>query len=119
MLREQRSSSEEPVSSSDVLQSRTTSAGPPPYLQRTSLGGCEWVESYEGRHDGGGVAESLDGGVGALLEVVVVTRHVEGREGRAAALQGAGRQRHAQPAVRRQRALNGVRQGRRGSSHGR
>lgn len=60
------------------------------------------VESYEGRHDGGGVAESLDGGIGPLLEVVVVARHVEGWEGRAAALQGTRRQRYAQPTVGRQ-----------------
>lgn len=64
------------------------------------------------------MAESLDGGVGPLLEVVVVARHVEGREGRPAALQGAGGQRHAQPAVGRQRALDGVGQGRRGAPHG-
>lgn len=121
---EQRSSPMEQISSSDVLQSRTTSTGPPPYLQRTSPGGCpgrvgvRGVESYEGRHDGGGVAESLDGGVGPLLEVVMVARHVEGREGGATALQGTGRQWHAQPAVGRQRALNGVRQGRRGAPHG-
>lgn len=64
------------------------------------------------------MAESLDGGVGPLLEVVVVAWHVEGREGWAAALQGAGRQRHAQPAVGRQRALDGVGQSRRGAPHG-
>lgn len=76
------------------------------------------AESYEGRHDGGGVAESLDGGVGPLLEVVVVAWHVKGWEGRAAALQGTRRQRHAQPAIGWQRALNWVWQGRRGSPHG-
>lgn len=37
----------------------------------------EGEESYEGRHDGGGVAQALDGGVGPLLEVVVIARHVE------------------------------------------
>lgn len=72
-------------------------------------------ESYERRHDRGGVAQSLDGGVGPLLEVVVVPRHVEGREGGAAALHGAGdggrRQGHPEPAVRRQGALDGVRDG--------
>lgn len=81
------------------------------------------MKSYEGRHDGGGVAESLDGGVGPLLEVVVVTGHVEGREGRSAALhgssQGGGRQRHAQPAVRGQRALDWVGQGGGAGAHGR
>lgn len=80
-------------------------------------------ESYEGRHDRGGVAQALDGGVRALLEVVVVARHVEGGEGRPAALhapgQGAGRQRHGQPAVGGQRALDGVRQGGRAGAHGR
>lgn len=69
-------------------------------------------ESYEGSHDGGGVAQSLDGGVRPLLEVVVVAGHVEGGEGRPAALHGSGqrarRQRHAQPAVGGQRALDGV-----------
>lgn len=68
------------------------------------------------------MAESLDGGVGPLLEVVVVARHVEGREGRPAGLhgarQGAGRQRHPQPAVGRQRALDGVGQGGRAGAHG-
>lgn len=61
------------------------------------------TESYKGCHDRGGVAESLDGGIGPLLEVVVVAGHVEGRERRPGALHGAsqsgGRQRHAQPAV--------------------
>lgn len=79
------------------------------------------TESYEGRHDGGGVAESLDGSIGPLLEVVVVAGHVEGREGRPAALHGSsqsgGRQRHAQPAVGGQGALDGVGQG--AGAHGR
>lgn len=69
-------------------------------------------ESYERRHHGGGMAQSLDGGVGPLLEVVVVPGHVEGGERRAAPLHGAGegrgRQRHPQAAVGRQRALDGV-----------
>lgn len=73
-------------------------------------------ESYERRHHGGGVAQSLDGSVGALLEVVVVPGHVEGGERGAAALHGAGDgrggQRHAEAAVGRQRALDGVRNGR-------
>lgn len=81
------------------------------------------TESYKGRHDRGGVAQSLDGGVRPLLEVMVVARHVEGREGRPAALHGssqsAGRQRHAQPAVGGQGALDGVRQGGRAGAHGR
>lgn len=58
------------------------------------------------------MAQSLDGGVGPLLEVVVVAGHVEGGEGRPTGLhapgQGAGRQRHAQPAVGGQRTLDGV-----------
>lgn len=59
------------------------------YLQATS---CllHAAESYEGGHDGGGVAESLDGRVRPLLEVVVVAGHVEGGEGRPAALHGSG-----------------------------
>lgn len=61
------------------------------------------------------MAQSLEGSVGPLLEVVVVARHVEGREGGAAALHGAGDGRrgqgHPEPAVRRQRALDGVRNG--------
>lgn len=48
------------------------------------------AESYEGGHDGGGVAQSLDGRVRPLLEVVVVAGHVEGGEGRPAALHGPG-----------------------------
>lgn len=72
-------------------------------------------ESYKGGHNGGGVAQSLDGSVGALLEVVVVAGHVEGGEGGPAALHGArqGRvcQGHAQPAVRGQGALDGMGQG--------
>lgn len=48
------------------------------------------AESYEGSHDGGGVAQSLDGRVRPLLEVVVVAGHVEGGEGRPAALHGSG-----------------------------
>lgn len=79
-------------------------------------------QSYERGHDRGGVAQSLDGGVGALLEVVVVAWHVEGGEGRPAALhgpgQGAGRQRHAQPAVGGQRPLDGVGEGGGGAAHG-
>lgn len=80
------------------------------------------TESYEGCHDRGGVAQSLDGGVGALLEVVVIAGHVEGREGRPTALHGpsqsGGRQRHAQPAVGGQRALDGVGQGGGAGTHG-
>ena len=57
------------------------------------------TESYKGCHDRGRVAESLNGCVGPLLEVVVVAGHVEGGEGRPAALHGSsesgGRQRHA------------------------
>ena len=68
--------------------------------------------SYEGGHDSGGVPQSLDGGIGALLEVVVVAGHVEGGKGWPTALhgagQGAGRQGHAQPAVGGQGALDGV-----------
>lgn len=48
------------------------------------------AESYEGSHNGGGVAKSLDGRVRPLLEVVVVAGHVEGGEGRPAALHGSG-----------------------------
>lgn len=81
------------------------------------------TQSYEGRHDRGGVPQSLDGGVGPLLEVVVVAGHVEGGEGRPAALhasgQGGGRQRHAQPAVGGQGALDGVGQGAGAGAHGR
>lgn len=81
------------------------------------------MESYKGRHDRGGVAESLDGGIGPLLEVVMVARHVEGREGRPAALHGSsqcgGRQRHAQPAVGGQGALDGVGQRGGAGAHGR
>lgn len=80
--------------------------------------GVRGVESYEWRHDSRGVTESLDGGIGPLLEVVVVARHVEGWEGWATALQGTRCQWHAQSAVGRQRALNGVWQGRRGAPHG-
>lgn len=76
------------------------------------------TESYKGRHDSGGMAQSLDGGIGPLLEVVVVAGHMEGREGGSAALhgssQGCGCQGHAQPAVRGQGALDGV--GQRGSA---
>lgn len=79
--------------------------------------------SYEGSHDRGGVAQSLDGGVRPLLEVVVVAGHVEGGEGRPAALHGSGqrggRQRHAQPAVGGQRALDGVGQRGGARAHGR
>lgn len=46
------------------------------------------AESYKGSHNGGGVTKSLDGRVRPLLEVVVVAGHVEGREGRPAALHG-------------------------------
>lgn len=64
----------------------------------------------------------MDGGVRPLLEVVVVTRHVEGRERRPAALHGScqsgGRQRHAQPAVGGQGALDGVGEGGRARAHG-
>lgn len=71
-----------------------------------------WVKSYEGRHDSGGVAESLDGSVRPLLEVVVVAGHVEGGERRPAALhgtsQGSGCERHTQPAVGGQGALDWV-----------
>lgn len=81
------------------------------------------TESYKRRHDRGGVAESLDGGIGPLLEVVVVAGHVEGREGRPAALHGScqsgGGQRHAQSAVGRQGALDGVGQGGGARAHGR
>lgn len=81
------------------------------------------TESYKGRHDRGGVAESLDGGIGPLLEVVVVAGHVEGREGRPTALHGSsqsgGRQRHAQSAVGGQGALDGVGQGGGAGAHGR
>lgn len=45
-------------------------------------------KSYEGCHNCRGVAESLDGSVGTLLEVVVVAGHVEGRERRSTALHG-------------------------------
>lgn len=73
------------------------------------------------------MTQSLDGGVGPLLEVVVVPWHVEGGEGRPAALHGAGQggggERHAQSTVRGQRALDGVRertgQGGRAGSDGR
>lgn len=69
------------------------------------------------------MAQALDGGVRALLEVVVVARHVEGGEGGPAALHGArqgrGRQGHPQPAVGRQRALDGVGQRGRAGAHGR
>lgn len=48
--------------------------------------------------------QSLDGGVGPLLEIVVVAWHVEGGEGRPAALHGASQggrgERHAQSTVR-------------------
>lgn len=72
-------------------------------------------ESYKGSHNRGGVAQTLDGGVGPLLEVVVVAGHVEGGEGRPAALHGSsqsgGCQWHAQSAVGGQGALDGMRQG--------
>ena len=61
--------------------------------------------------------QPLDGGVRPLLEVVVVAGHVEGREGGPAALQSAGGQGHAQPAVGGEGALDGVRQG--AGAHGR
>lgn len=79
--------------------------------------------SYKGRHDCGGVAESLDGSIRPLLEVVVIAGHVEGREGWPTALHGSsqsgGRQRHAQPAVGRQRALDRVGQRGGAGAHGR
>lgn len=75
----------------------------------------QFWESYEWRHDSGGVPQSLDGGVRALLEVVVVAWHVEGWEGGTAGGQGGGRERgHGQAAVGGQRSLDGVRQGRGG-----
>lgn len=68
------------------------------------------------------MAESLDGGVRPLLEVVVVAWHVEGREGWPAALHGSsqssGRQRHAEPTVGGQGALDGVGQGGGAGAHG-
>lgn len=79
--------------------------------------------SYKGRHDCGGVAESLDGSIRPLLEVVVVARHVEGWKGWPATLHGSsqssGRQRHAQPAVGRQGALDRVGQRGGAGAHGR
>lgn len=76
---------------------------------------CPSRQSYEGSHDGGGVSQSLDGGVRALLEVVVVAGHVEGGEGGPAALHGAGQGRgcegHPQATVGGQGALDGVGQG--------
>lgn len=78
----------------------------------------QFRESYEWRHDSGGVPQSLDGGVRALLEVVVVTGHMEGWEGGPARGQGGGcERRHGQAAVGGQRSLDGVRQGR-GSRQG-
>lgn len=95
---------------------------PPQPVLRSIPTGTFWVgilllseESYERRHHGGGVAQSLDGRVGALLEVVVVPGHVEGGEGGATPLHGAGEgrggQRHPQAAIWRQRALDRVRNG--------
>lgn len=46
------------------------------------------MESYKRCHDCGGVAESLNGSIGPLLEVMMVAGHVKGREGRTAALHG-------------------------------
>lgn len=81
------------------------------------------MESYKWCHHSGGMAESLDGSIGALLEVVVVAWHVEGGERGAAALHGSsqsgGCQRHAQSAVRGQGALDGVGQGSGAGTHGR
>lgn len=61
------------------------------------------------------MAQSLDGSVRPLLEVVVVAGHVEGGEGWPAALHGtsqsSGCQWHAQPAVGGQGALDGMGQG--------
>lgn len=84
-------------------------------------------ESYKRGHDCGRVPQSLDGGVGPLLEVVVVARHVEGGEGGSAGLHGAcegGRSEgHPQTTVGGEGALDGVRertgQGRRAGADGR
>lgn len=79
-------------------------------------------QSYKGGHDRGRVAQSLDGGVRPLLEVMVVAWHVEGGEGRPAALHGprqrAGRQRHAQATVGGQGSLDGVGEGGGPGAHG-
>lgn len=80
------------------------------------------TESYKRCHDCGGVAKSLDGSIRPLLEVVVVSGHVEGREGRSAALHGSsqssGGQRHAQSTVGGQGALDRVGQGGGAGAHG-
>lgn len=77
-------------------------------------------ESYKRGHDRGGMPQSLDGGIGPLLKIVMVSRHVEGGETGAAArhaAEGRGGEGHAQPSVRGQGALDGVgqRAGQRGS----
>lgn len=76
-------------------------------------------QSYKRRHHCGGVTQSLDGRIRTLLKIMVVPRHVEGRESGATTLHGAGDrrgcQRHSQAAVWRQRSLDGMRNG---SSYG-
>lgn len=72
-------------------------------------------QSYKRRHHRGGVTQSLDSRVRTLLKIMVVPRHVEGRESGATTLHGAGYsrgcKRHSQAAVRRQRSLDWMRNG--------